>query len=247
MEIDYKKIIIDGLLNDTPRQNLDLYFERQFQYAREKNYSLTEFFSGLFNAIKNLSIEAHNNKSNILKDIKYWIEATKTKSFQTTEEAEEELKRLKDKCEGIIKQEPFISVSNDKYSADISVSMLLSVSEIINLTFHKVKNNSSPIQIREELPEPIPETDSNKIRMLHKTGIIDFLIEKYPHTTTKQIADFFEFITEPNKKGNGLISKNTNSLFTTDQSNEKYLMKNVSHTTKTKLNELMLKFGFLEE
>ena len=125
--------------------------------------------------------------------------------------------------------------------------------KILHLIDEKITNEKLNIfrpfnsqQIEELIPEPIPESDSNKIRMLHKTGIINFLLEKYPHTTTKQIADFFEFITEPNKKGKGLISKNTNSLFTTDRSNEKYLMKNVNHTTKTKLNDLMRNYGFIE-
>ncbi|MCT3653259.1 hypothetical protein HZR02_16800 [Elizabethkingia anophelis] len=64
----------------------------------------------------------------------------------------------------------------------------------------------------------IEEKEINKIRLLHETGVIKFLQDKYgDNTSIRKIAGFFELISEKR-----MIAKNNNSLFTTDSSNSKY-------------------------
>lgn len=96
--------------------------------------------------------------------------------------------------------------------------------------------------IQKDDPEPLPEKEIDKIRLLHETGIINFLIDKYPTTNPNQIAKFFELISsEP------MTAKNNNSLFTTDKTNVKYPMDNLSITKRQKIRNLMLDFGFITE
>ena len=123
-----------------------------------------------------------------------------------------------------------------------------SITDFIAMEIERERINimrKQPTTAKNEEVEIIAESDTNKIRMLHKTGIIDYLLAKYGATTnTKKIAEFFEFLTTPNAKGNGLISKNTNTLFTTDTENDKYPMRNINHSTRKKIQSLMDDFGF---
>lgn len=80
---------------------------------------------------------------------------------------------------------------------------------------------------------------SDTIRLLHETGIIDHLEKKYTNTSTNSIAKFFELITKK-----PLLASSTNTLFTTDKSNVKYLMKNLSHTKKQHIKNKLEEFKF---
>lgn len=92
--------------------------------------------------------------------------------------------------------------------------------------------------------DTIPDEESKNsdvIRMLHATGIIEHLKEKYKDTSTLSIAKFFEFITQKQ-----LIAVNTNTLFTTDKTAEKYLMRNLSLTKKQQIKDRLEKYKFTQ-
>lgn len=111
--------------------------------------------------------------------------------------------------------------------------------EKVNILRNQGPDRLQQLQIDE--PEPITEKEIDKIRLLHETGIINFLLEKYPTTNPNQIAKFFELISsEP------MIAKNNNSSFTNEITNVKYPMKNLSFTKKQKIKTIMQGFGFVE-
>lgn len=105
----------------------------------------------------------------------------------------------------------------------------------------KFINELNQISNKINYPNPINEQETNKIRLLHETGIIDFLIEKYPNSNPNQIAKFFELLSEK-----PMIASNNNALFTTDKTNIKYPMNNLSLTKKENIKSLMVRFGFVE-
>lgn len=80
-------------------------------------------------------------------------------------------------------------------------------------------------------------SEIDRIRLLHKTGIIDFLLTTY-HINENQIAKFFELISEK-----PMIAKNNNSLFY-GKGSIKYPLANLPHSKKKKLDDQMREFGF---
>lgn len=62
------------------------------------------------------------------------------------------------------------------------------------------------------LPENIKTTKVNTIRLLHYTGILEFLLKKYPRMNESNLASFFELITKTpitHKNQNKHFYKNT--------------------------------------
>lgn len=109
----------------------------------------------------------------------------------------------------------------------------------LELELERKKSTNSENKV---VAEQITEKESDKIRLLHETGIINFLTEKYPNSNPNQIAKFFELLSEQR-----MIAKNNNALFTTDKTNVKYPMNNLPFTKKNKIKNLMNEFGFINE
>ncbi|MCL1670069.1 hypothetical protein M2T82_18555 [Elizabethkingia ursingii] len=69
--------------------------------------------------------------------------------------------------------------------------------------------------------EPLTISQKCKIGLLYRSGIIDFLREKYPKITNNQIAGFFDLITQEHMKKTSI-----NTHFTQDTESSKYPIQN---------------------
>lgn len=127
----------------------------------------------------------------------------------------------------------------EKFIESEYINIIKSINDKINQEEKRLLINL-PTQEIEHI-NPITEKEINKIRLLHKTGIIEFLLNKYKDSNPRSIARFFEKLTE-----SPMLEKNNSSLFYTDKTNSKYPMKNLTLTQKQKLNLLMNEFGFVE-
>ncbi|MVW93839.1 hypothetical protein FCL53_17895 [Elizabethkingia meningoseptica] len=117
--------------------------------------------------------------------------------------------------------------------------------ERINIRIRSEQQKNGIDTLR-EITSLIEEKEINKIRLLHKTGIIEFLLNKYgTNTNPRKIAEFFELIS-----GGKMIAKNNNSLFyTMDENGDfpvKYPLKNMAPIPKKILNDHLTSFGFIE-
>lgn len=96
----------------------------------------------------------------------------------------------------------------------------LSISKIYNFIQEKLNSKiqkESQIPPFDEvepiaIPEDIKTTKTDVIRLLHYTGILDFLLKKYPRMNESNLASFFELITKTpitHKNQNKQFYKNT--------------------------------------
>ena len=131
-------------------------------------------------------------------------------------------------------------IPNKNFAIELSIGIELMFKEFeskidkIIEPEHMNNKNSDVVDI------PPNKFEIDKIRLLHETGIIEFLQSKYPTTNANQISKFFEFVTEK-----PMISKNNNSSFTTDETNSHYPMNNLSITKKEKIKNRMTAYGFI--
>lgn len=139
--MDYQKIIINGILDENTKSHLDLYFYRQYENAKEKKYSLIEFFSGLIKGIEELTTLAINEREKEKKNLLNDIEFAKTKPYNTKEEVEKEIQLQKTKAENLLNSSPSIDIENENFKAKINVKALESVLFFIKIAFDKAKDN----------------------------------------------------------------------------------------------------------
>lgn len=88
----------------------------------------------------------------------------------------------------------------------------------------------------------VAELKTNKtksIALLHHTGILDFLRDKFPTITDLQLAKFFELITKEQ-----IIGRNQSNQFTKDKKALKYPIKNKQD--KEDLDLILTRFGMRE-
>ena len=52
--MNYKEIVFDGFTNPSSRKNIEAYFIRQFEVAKNEKYSLDEFFDGCLEVFNNV-------------------------------------------------------------------------------------------------------------------------------------------------------------------------------------------------
>lgn len=87
------------------------------------------------------------------------------------------------------------------------------IQEKLNLKIEKETQTPPPDEVESiTLPENIKTTKTDTIRLLHYTGILDFLLEKYPRMNESNLASFFELITKTpitHKNQNKHFYKNT--------------------------------------
>lgn len=136
--MDYNKIIVDGLLNANAKKHLDLYFYREYQNAKEKHYTLTEFFDGLIHAIEQMQSTAENKRLQALKKISNEIEFAE---FDTVENANIAIEKVNAKIEFLTNSELTIDIENEEYKGEISFKILKHLIGIITLVFEKAKKN----------------------------------------------------------------------------------------------------------
>lgn len=84
------------------------------------------------------------------------------------------------------------------------------------------------------LPENIKTTKVNTIRLLHYTGILEFLLKKYPRMNESNLASFFELITKT-----PITHKNQNTHFYKNNDNSMY--------HKDDLDLILSKFNMIAE
>lgn len=139
--MDYQKIIINGILDENTKSHLDLYFYRQYENAKEKKYSLIEFFSGLNKGIEELTTLAINKREKEKKNLLNDIEFAKTRHYNTKEEVEREIQWQNTKAENLLNSSPSIDIENENFKAKINVKALESVLFFIKIAFDKAKNS----------------------------------------------------------------------------------------------------------
>lgn len=91
--------------------------------------------------------------------------------------------------------------------------------------------NESDIDISE-----FKTSKTKNIALLHHTGILDFLRNKFPKITDLQMAKFFELITTEQ-----IIGRNQSSQFTKDKNSSKYPIKNPQD--REELDLILTRFG----
>lgn len=84
------------------------------------------------------------------------------------------------------------------------------------------------------LPENIKTTKVNTIRLLHYTGILEFLLKKYPRMNESNLASFFELITKT-----PIIHRNQNTHFYKNNDDSMY--------HKDDLDLILSKFNMIAE
>ena len=192
--MDYKKIIINGILDENTKSHLDLYFYRQYENAKEKKYSLIEFFSGLIKGIEELTTLAINEREKEKKNLLNDIEFAKTRPYNTKEDVEREIQWQKTKAENLLNSSPSIEIENENYKAKITLKILESVLFFIKTAFHKAKANEG---------EPMPNEN-------------EILISKIVINTNK---DLFHYANEEQWKN--FVNGNFKDLKITIKSNAK--------------------------
>ena len=135
--MDYNKIIANGLLDENTKKHLDLYFYREYQNAKDKHYTLTEFFDGLIHAIKQMQSTAENNREDALKRLNEDIEFAKAHPPETEEDAKRELRILKARADSILNSELTIDIENEDYKGKIPLEALKHLIGIITLVFER--------------------------------------------------------------------------------------------------------------
>lgn len=176
--MDYKNIIINGLFDKSTRKNLDLYFLREYKTAKEKHYTLIEFFTGLKLAIDDLIEDYNNQKKEAItilnNDIEF--ETKNPRSWETEEEAKRSLTNLKRKAE-TINSEFLFRISNSEYETEIPFKTLEAVSFFIALALDKANNEETAIEETDE-PKPSKYTTPQKIKILDQLNIKGWLQDK---------------------------------------------------------------------
>ncbi len=93
------------------------------------------------------------------------------------------------------------------------------------------QSNENDIDISE-----FKTSKTKNIALLHHTGILDFLRDKFPKITDLQMAKFFELITTEQ-----IIGRNQSSQFTKDKNSSKYPIKNPQD--REELDLILTRFG----
>jgi hypothetical protein len=112
--------------------------------------------------------------------------------------------------------------------------------EFQRMIVRKIKEVSPDGTFENEIDISEFKTSKTKsIALLHHTGILQFLRDKYPRITDNQLAGFFELITkEP------ITARNQSSQFTGDKTALKFPIKN--RQDKEELDLLLTRFGMKE-
>lgn len=141
--MDYNRIITNGLLDPTTKKHFDLYLYREYQNAKEKHYTLTEFFSGLMHSIQQMHATIKNKREDALKSLNEDIDFTKTHPPETEEEAKQELSRLNARANFILNSELTIDIENENYKGKISFETLEHLLDIITFVFERAQKESA--------------------------------------------------------------------------------------------------------
>lgn len=114
-----------------------------------------------------------------------------------------------------------------------------SLYEFQRMIMRKIKEISPQENERDIDISELKTSKTKAIALLHHTGILDFLRNKFPYITDNQLAGFFELISkEP------ITARNQSTQFTKDKSSVKYPIKNPQD--KEDLDLILTRFGMKE-
>lgn len=242
-----RDIIVDYPTNNDDILKNEIDIDEIFSLVRTGNIAQSSILKLLKKYTDNFDSEITKS---VLKDLEFYlyIEKIEIEEGFTFLDIDNEIKSRVEK--GLEVPHKEIKLPNSNGDASITNRSRLDVEELMYpfefFTLYQLKNL---------LKDKLQETDTDnsnskllsskdilKIRLLHETGIINFLTEKYPNASTNQIAKFFELISDTK-----LLASSTNSKFTTGTTNVKYPLKNLTPTQKSEISESLIKFSFIKE
>ncbi len=196
---DYKKIILNGYLNQLTKNNLKDYFYREIKKAEKEYYTIKEFIEGCQKALKEweegIKYNTWVEKHNILKVIET-IKEGKLKHCNTENEKQEKINKYKKELKEI-----------NKYSFPLRITHSIGISSHFHsITMYDIDNiktalleiqntvgiNESPQQIVKQKPEQ--ETPKTFDELFYNTDLVKPCIDILKELDPPLIDTDYNFI-----------------------------------------------------
>jgi hypothetical protein len=238
----YKATVLRGFFDDNDREFLVEYFVREFKKAEKENYTANVFYNGCFKSLTeiraklaNLFQERKRELSWIINDIKL-----KLKGGDTDNSLNEKLNSVKDELENLSQSNFYTPVQFAEHPR-LAMQFNTDTVEYIESSIREAFNQSK-VDVEDEVAIDLSDNrGTDKVIMLYKLGVLDFLKEQEPfNLSTNSLAMVLSGITGVDSKtlqsyinpiGNPSVMQKNNPL-----ANEK----NVKKVTQT-----LIEIGFI--
>ena len=237
----YKATVLRGFFDDNNREFLVEYFIREFKKAEKENYTANVFYKGCFRSLdeikSNLASQFHERKKElswIISDIK-----SKLKEGSKDETLNEKLSSVKDELENLKQSNFYTSV---QFAEHPRLAMQFNI-ETVNYIESAIKDAHSQFNevIHDEILIDLSlNKGTEKVIMLYKLGILDFLKKQEPfNTSTNSLATVLSGITGVDTK---TLQSYLNPIFSDGVSQKNNPLKNDKNVQK--ITQTLIEIGF---
>lgn len=193
----YKATVLRGFFDDNDREFLVEYFVRAFMKAEKENYTASVFYNGCFKSLNDikskLASQFHERKKElswIINDIN-----SKLKEGSKDETLSENLISVKDELENLKQRDFYTSVQfaeHPRLAMQFNTDIVEHIESSIREAF-----NQSKVDVEDEVAIDLSDNrGTEKVIMLYKLGVLDFLKEQEPfNLSTNRLASALSGIT----------------------------------------------------
>ena len=195
MKLNYRTIVLNGYFDENDRQFLTEYFVREFKTAEKENYTHNVFFNGCLNVLNEFNEQIdkmiHNRKNDIyfiVSDLKSKIEKERDQEekFSLTSSLYNVQKELID----LLKNENKVGLTcpvqlntHPEHSKQFNTEIVEFIEESIREAYSQMSDGN-----KEEVLIDLSDSNAKeKVIMLHKLGIFDFLRGQEPFNLSKNL------------------------------------------------------------